>query len=625
MKNLFYLLPLVLLLSLSQTFAQTTTYTTKKLAPVARQAVVNLSEIKEDFAPQIQMLEAPSPDGDGYQAYLLRLKRKMAQMYPRGGKATAPASRGQADPPIKGSNFRGNSTDLGAPLDTHLAVSDSGQIIVVVNSNLLVKDLAGAPQYNVSLGSFFASVNPVSYVFDPKAHYDPETDRFFVVALSFSNTASDVLIAFSQTNDATGNWNVYKMDGNPFQNNTFFDYPMLSISPTEIFLTGNSVRLGEPWETGFEETLIYQIDKNSGYNGDSLGLRVWTDVKFGPLPIRNLCPVKGGAGNYGPNHYFLSNRNFDVSNNAFFLVEVTGTADDPTATLEVKPYGANFDYGAPPNAVQPRLNDSLQTNDARVLDAFFWNDEIQFVGNTIDHASGRAAIYHATFSNMSGTPTLEGQVIANDTLEFGYPSISYVGSADSAYGESDAIIFMDITAQTAPPTMGAMYYDNLQQYSDIVFARVGLLSINVLTGTGERWGDYTGNQRKYNDPTGKVWTLGTYGAPLNQQGAWVTEFGRPGPAASIDPPKPAMEITTYPNPAKDYFSVEFQMEHSKDLNISLYDSQGRFVKTFYDFEAARDGLARFTFSTAPLAAGIYFIHIEIDGETTSVGQVFVTK
>lgn len=115
------------------------------------------------------------------------------------------------------------------------------------------------------------------------------------------------------------------------------------------------------------------------------------------------------------------------------------------------------------------------------------------------------------------------------------------------------------------------------------------------------------------------------GAPLNQQGAWVTEFGRPGPAASIDPPKPAMEITTYPNPAKDYFSVEFQMEHSKDLNISLYDSQGRFVKTFYDFEAARDGLARFTFSTAPLAAGIYFIHIEIDGETTSVGQVFVTK
>ena len=54
----------------------------------------------------------------------------------------------------------------------------------------------------------------------------------------------------------------------------------------------NLIKDNESWQAGFAETLIYQVDLDSGYSGNPLEMNMWSNVTFNNVPIRNLCPVK---------------------------------------------------------------------------------------------------------------------------------------------------------------------------------------------------------------------------------------------------------------------------------------------------------------------------------------------
>ncbi len=53
-------------------------------------------------------------------------------------------------------------------------------------------------------------------------------------------------------------------------------------------------------------------------------------------------------------------------------------------------------------------------------------------------------------------------------------------------------------------------------FSPVVTVKQGELSINRLTDSLERWGDYTGVQPKYNEE-GVVWMSGSYGRPFAKE------------------------------------------------------------------------------------------------------------
>lgn len=593
--------------------AQDLSYHTEKLQVKAPATVVNLSQLGPDFNASLFSIEAPSPSGDSYKSYLLRAKRQSAQRFPVKD-AVRVQSRVGADQPILKQNFTGPTSPTGIPLDTHIAVSDSGQLVSVINFAIRITDTLGTFQSQTSLGNFFGPVGTEGTLFDPKVHYDPDEDKYILCALSRTDTSTNIYMAFSETNDANGNWNLYRLEGNPRDNNSWFDYPMLSISTYEVFLTGNSIRNNEPWQTGFEETLIFQMDKMDGYRGDSLGLRVWSDIQFGVLTLRNLCPVKGGAGNFGPNHYFLSNRNFDILNPAFFIVEVTDTMDAPGVTLDVSLKASDIPYGLPPRGPQRRLEDSLDTNDARVLDAFIFNDRIQFVSNTVDTANGQSGIYHGIISDVSTTKFITGNIISESDYTFGYPSIAFTGSSDPQDNDFDAIIFFDMIKNGDFPSITALYYDGKGGYSDRILVKAGTDYISVLPNGNfgsERWGDYTGTQRAYYRP-GKVWTIGTYGSPLTQARPWVAEIDRPGGLVSVDPGRPQTEVKLYPNPAEAFVTVEFELPKAVHLDIQLFDLQGKLINKFYDFDPYQQGLMRFSFDTSVLTPGVYFLKIQTE-------------
>jgi hypothetical protein len=80
------------------------------------------------------------------------------------------------------------------------------------------------------------------------------------------------------------------------------------------------------------------------------------------------------------------------SNDTVFLLHITGHQDDPNVELVVDYRKLDNPYGVPPYAVQPR--DSMDTNDARILDAFEHNGTIQWVSNSMDFSTGRSGVYH---------------------------------------------------------------------------------------------------------------------------------------------------------------------------------------------------------------------------------------
>ncbi|HAW51472.1 MAG TPA: hypothetical protein DCX54_03945, partial [Flavobacteriales bacterium] len=401
-----------------------------------------------------------------------------------------------------------------------------------INSKLYMHDLTQGLEptdSNIFIIDFDDFTSGTSSPFDPKLLYDPENDRFIATFLTGrSPSNSGIILAFSTTNNpAKDPWNIYRISGNPLNNDTWTDYPAIAMTEDELFYTVNLLVPGGDWKLSFSSTIIWQFDKESGYNGDSvLKTNLWSDIALNGRNLRNLAPVQGGDTLQGPNMYFLSNRNFDISNDSIFLVEVTGKIDDPDATLVVKVVMADKPYGVPPNGRQADSDpndpaDGFDTNDARVLGSFKVGDEIQFVGNTMDFLPGRgnAAVYHGIIRNVAGNPSISARTIGHDSIDFGYPNIVYTGTDKCG---SSAVIAFDHTSPTHYAGI-SMVKSVDTNYSALTTLKKGLGYVNRHGGSYERWGDYFGLQRKYDEP-GVIWAAGFYGLANYSSATWINEI-----------------------------------------------------------------------------------------------------
>lgn len=569
--------------------------------------VVRVSEVVGDYHPSLEFVEAPVPDGNSEKGRVARMKEELAERYAHKGDGSAAEKvLGGAANPWLGDNFRSNNTIDGVPNDNDMAISNGGKIVSVINSNIWMHDEDGTVLANVSLDAWASSLGLGADKYDPRALYDPLHDRFIVVCLSgFTDSTSNIIVGFSQTNDPTGGWNLYALPGDPRDDSLWTDYPIMALSPQELFLTANLLYNDQPWQTGFARSLCWQIDLDSAYAGAPLLTQLWDSVYFGGRPVRNLCPIQGGSAPSGHGMYFLSNRNLAVANDTIWIMRITDSIGVAGAQFNVGFQVSDVEYGLPPNAVQ-QFNLSMATNDARCLDGFIENDVIQFVGNTVDTSTGRAALYHGIIRDVSTVPTIEGKVIGNADGAYGYPGITWLGMTA---GSNEALIGLNYLGANAQnhPGCGAIYYDGNGNYSDRVVARAGTGYINALSGL-DRWGDYMGVQLRYNQP-GVAWISGTWGQPSHLPATWIAEFHHPAIVSNEDPEQERPEAVAFPNPVDDRFSLAFELGEATFLEIALYDVQGRKQKVLLK-DVVKRGKSRFAFSTEPLAAGVYFIRLE---------------
>lgn len=583
-----------------------------------RKAVLNLSEVKEDWKVKVQSLESPSPDGESYRSFLLRRKQEIAAQRGLDSIEVNDVSLGEAENPSVERVFLANPS-MGVPNDNTVAISNDGMIISCINSSIYIYDRLGNEIENTSLHAFGEALGLTAHKYDPKVKYDPEQDKFILVYLSgTTDTTNNIVVAFSQTNDPTGDWNLYALEGNPLDNGTWSDYPALGLSKNDFFITLNLLITGESWQTGFDGTIIWQLDKESGYSGGDLESTFWNDIRYDGYYIRNMHPVQGGSG-LRDSMWFVSNRNFDEVNDTIFFVSLFGYQGEESAELTVNPLISSTPYGMPPQARQ-WYSHRLSTNDSRVLGAYWEGDRIEFVSNSINHENGFCAVFHGVIEDVHN-PTVDGRILS-DSTDFGYPNIAYTGKYA---GDKESVINFNYVHPEIFSSCAVIYYDgNSDTYSEKITLKAGESYVNLMGGD-DRWGDYSGIQRKYDEP-GTIICTGTFGSELLINGQTrhgnitiISELTSPD-STDIYPPASDLDLKIGPNPSEDVVNIFFDLPESGSASIRIYDSAGKLVKVLFE-DQIKEGSNVLMFSTDPLEEGLYFVHFIVDGETVKTEKL----
>lgn len=609
----------ILLLVLQHIFAQQKTDLTFPLS-----AKTNFKNQKDLPEIHIQNLESPKPDGNSYQSELLRRKELFKQKYPGSGKKNnklfEPRNNLDSLPRI-GLNFEGNLASGSTPCDNTTAISNNGILISAINTNIRAYDITSGTNFifSKSLSAFAQPLGLTSSKYDPKIVYDPYANRFIIVFLNgFIPSNSKIIVGFSTDDNPNNPWNLYSLPGNPYNDTSWSDYPAIEVNEHDLFITMNLLWPDSSWQTGFKQTVIWQINKNDGYAGNTLNTTLWNGLQYNGTKIRNLHPVREGMANYAANQYFVSNRNFAIESDTVILVEITNSQQSGLAQININLILSTDNYFLNVDAPMPSAQ-LLTTNDARILGATKMGDIIQFVQNSSDTATGNSAIFHG-FIDVSSMQAW-GNIVSSDTLYLGYPNIASVGFNPA---EQASIIAFDYSSAADFPGVGAVFYDGNGNYSPIQIIKKGTGSINVLSGNIERWGDYFGIQRKYNEPC-KVWVAGMWGKNSGL-GTWLAELASTDtcsgslPAAVNQDNSYLSESYTYPNPFDDAFFFELTLQKTAFAQIYLYDSKGSLIQILYS-DKIKSGNNKINLTATNLPKGLYFMHVIIDGQLQDVKKI----
>lgn len=596
---------LTILICVHAASAQEVTYSVKDMK-VPLGAKVSMAEIPDVPEAKLLLLKAAPAPLNTFQQTKLNLDKQRALHVNQSNLQ----KKGAAVAPLVSRGFMANVTQ-GTPNDNDVAISNGGFVISCVNTNMNIYNDTGRLIMGKMLNVLGQKLGTLNRTYDPRVIYDPEADRFIVVFLQGSSSADTrIIIAFSASNDPTKNWNLYQVPGNITGDSSWSDYPIIALSKSELFVTVNRLKDNTFWKNGFLESYIWQIDKAKGYAGDTLVQRVYNNIGYMGKPVWSICPAKGGSKLYGPDMYFLSHRPSDLNNDTVFVHCINNTIASGQATLTTKVLKNPVPYGLQPNAIQPS-GKKLQTNDARVLSAMYEGGVIYYTGNTIDQTTFSPGIYFGRVHDFWSTPRLEGNIISSDTMDYGYPSISYVGSGQNG-DHSGMITFSHVSSKHYPGT-SVVYFDRYFNISTPVMVKAGEGSVNVLLDSVERWGDYTGNQRKYNE-LGVAWINGSYGNTSGQNRTWVARIVTQDPLSGVSEKiNEDRQFKAYPNPAREEMQFEFVSERKFLANVDLSSIDGKYSQSLL-VDWVKAGQNQLKLDVSNLKDGIYFVTIR-DHET----------
>jgi hypothetical protein len=523
------------------------------------------------------------------------------------------------------SGFSG-ALNEGTPNDNNMAVNNDSFVVSVLNTFIRVYNTNGVFKKNWSLEFFpkdpkasSPGVGTLDRSYDPKIVFDPVANRFIIVYLEGSeSTDTRIMVAYSKTNSPLDGWNVYQLDGNPFGGKVWTDYPMIAINGEDLFITVNILRDNTDWRDGFTQSVIWQLPKSRGYNGDTLQYNLWSDLKYNGKSIWNICPVQDAFQPGKEGMYFLSVRPGDKSNDTVFLQSINHNFSSGNAEYSFKVLKSNKKYGLPPVAPQKTAGFRLQTNDARVLGAFYVNDKIQYVQTSMNTVNGRSSVYHGTVQYPDAAlPEITANMISYDSVDIAYPSIASAGN--KVYGRQSLITFSHSGENIFPGT-SVVYYDNSGNYSDLLMVKKGQGIINsFIADTSERWGDYTSIQRRDKNPN-EFWITGSYGKNTNAVGTWISKISINDPSVGIQSiaEKQMQDLDAYPNPVADVLTLPFIINADAMVQIQVYDQSGKLMLSLS--ENQNTGQQKAFINTSEFASGIYFYTITANAQLISNGS-----
>lgn len=510
------------------------------------------------------------------------------------------------------------------PNDNHMCVGNNGDVVSVMNSVIRVYKGDGNIQYNVGL-SYFGRIEPrndwpngkrpLTGSYDPKAMYDPVNDRFIVIWLdgrvSFDTR---IVIAISQTNDAAGAYSIYHLEGNPLDDKSWTDYPILSQSKDDIFITVNLLRDSASWQTAFKQSIIWQMDKQSFYQKKELNSKLWFDIKHENRSTWSICPVDQYHKSPSNSMYFLSVRPSDFQNDTLFLHEIKGSQASGNPSYSYQILKTEIPYGLAGSAFQPETGFRLQTNDSRILAATFYYGQIQYAQNSINFKTTAPSIMHGYLYSENGNWKVKNKLITSDSMDFGYPSICYMGDLFKdqtcmlAFSHSSKTVYPGVSLVKIEPLVNDQ---NALDISPIIRVKEGNAVINsFVPDSMERWGDYTGIQAKYNEK-GVFYLTNSVGIRNKRNAGTYVGRMRYVPEEGLFVQD---EQNVFPNPSQDgiYYAL-FQNEQEQTYDIKVYHPSSGQIMYKGSLTVSDMGSARIQLNLSFLAPGTYVVQIFMQG------------
>jgi hypothetical protein len=219
---------------------------------------------------------------------------------------------------------------------------------------------------------------------------------------------------------------------------------------------------------------------------------------------------------------------------------------------------------------------------------------------------------------VNTSPTVRGTIYADTLLDYGYPNLAWVGYDASDY--TSIIMFLH-SAASVNPGYSVMMADTSGNFSVRTNAKSGTGAVSLLSGD-ERWGDYTGIQRRY-DIGGTCWVNGYYGMSNGAHSTWICEVGR-STDVSVQQNTTSPEMQLYPNPVTDQLNITFNLETARNVRFVVYDMQGRLVQVLVE-DQFRSGKHVLSFNPDFAGAGMYIIRGECADGSVLFTERFISE
>jgi hypothetical protein len=449
----------------------------------------------------------------------------------------------------------------GVPSDSQIATGKSKVVHAVNQQVAIFNKNNGNIQRKVQLEDVWEPVIPepeggfvsgFPFVFDPRARYDRESDRFVLCAVQSQQgitedgetiTREDLeegrepgegeeeeggdeqppevvrppkgffLVAVSATSNPNGKWHVYRIppeDTEGPDNLGLVDYPALGLDQDAIYLTQNffsNDRTAPVRVTmvTLDKASMYAGEEVTGYHFDNMDKPADGYQDFTVQPA--LQPFSGGSSGT----YYMVNSVFprteeDVPADQLTFWELTDPLDEPTLecfSVEVTP------YGSPPDAQQPNSESVIDTVGRRLMNVDY-NDGSLWTAHTIGATGSDGVVAAIRWYEID----VESRTLIQSGL-YGDPEKSYFIPTVGSEGDTTVIAHnvsgpdtfprMDVAGRTADFTPGAI--------EDSVIVQDGESKYDALAGLEERWGDYNGVSL---DPkTENFWTVSQYSPETN--------------------------------------------------------------------------------------------------------------
>ncbi len=367
-----------------------------------------------------------------------------------------------------------------------------------------------------SLNSFFG-VPSSDFISDPKILFDGMSGAWFASVTDV--TKSQVVLAVSKSNDATGTFCIYRVQDTVGH---VADQPIIGLNNDKVIVSVNDFT-----SISFLGAKFWVINK-----GELTSCATASFVVFGPnIKYASIHPVQSETSTAV--EFMVSTQG--PTANTVALFSVTGV---PPSTVTIKV--TNLAVSAvttPPAAVQRGTSSKLDTGDIRVQDADWSNNFLWLSHNNKCTPSGdttaRSCLHLVKINTGTSTPTVVQDFNWGMSGKyFFYPAFRMIPSTGSLliiYGFSSSNDFpgLKVTEQASTDPANSLE-------TPLIF-KAGLGFVTLSFGCGGvaglppgvcRYGDYSAASVDLGTPN-TVWVQGEIGAGIGtgMNAQWGTEIG----------------------------------------------------------------------------------------------------